>query len=172
MAVQVGQPAPDFKLKGVVDGDFVDVKLSDYRGKWVVLFFYPLDFTFVCPTEIQGFAKHNDEFVELGAQVLGASVDSEHSHKAWIERDFGSLPFPLLSDLRHEATEAYGVLLPATGIALRGTFIIDPEGTLKYAVVHDNNIGRNTDETLRVLQALQTGELCPVDWRPGQATLS
>ena len=171
MAVQVGQPAPDFALKGVVDGDFVDVKLSDYRGKWVVLFFYPLDFTFVCPTEIQGFAKHNAEFEELGAQVLGASVDSEHSHKAGIERDFGSLPFPLLSDIRREATDAYGVLLP-DGIALRGTFIVDPEGTLKYAVVHSNNVGRNTDETLRVLQALQTGELCPVDWRPGQATLS
>ncbi len=171
MAVQVGQPAPDFALKGVADGDFVDVKLSDYRGKWVVLFFYPLDFTFVCPTEIQGFAKHNAEFEALGAQVLGASVDSEHSHKAWIERDFGALPFPLLSDIRREATEAYGVLLPG-GIALRGTFIVDPEGTLKYAVVHDNNIGRNTDETLRVLQALQTGELCPIDWRPGQATLS
>ncbi len=172
MAVQVGQPAPDFDLKGVVDGEFVDVKLSDYRGKWVVLFFYPLDFTFVCPTEIQGFAKHNDEFEALGAQVFGASVDSEHSHKAWIERDFGgSLPFPLLSDIRREATEDYGVLLP-DGIALRGTFIVDPEGTLKYAVVHSNNIGRNTDETLRVLQALQTGELCPVDWRPGEATLS
>jgi alkyl hydroperoxide reductase subunit AhpC len=106
MAVQVGQPAPDFALTGVADGDFVDVKLSDYRGKWVVLFFYPLDFTFVCPTEIQGFAKHNDEFEKLGAQVLGASVDSEHSHKAWIERDFGSLPFPLLSDIRREATDA------------------------------------------------------------------
>ena len=138
----------------------------------MVLFFYPLDFTFVCPTEIQGFAKHNQEFEDLGAQVLGASVDSQHSHKAWIERDFGgSLPFPLLSDLKREAADAYGVLLP-DGIALRGTFIVDPEGALKYAVVHSNNIGRNTDETLRVLQALQTGELCPVDWRPGQATLS
>ena len=168
--VQVGQQAQDFGLKGVVDGEFVDVTLSDYRGKWVVLFFYPLDFTFVCPTEIQGFAKHNAEFEALGAQVLGASVDSEHSHKAWIERDFGSLPFPLLSDIRREATDAYGVLLP-DGIALRGTFIVDPDGVLKYAVVHDNNIGRNTDETLRVLQALQTGEKCPIDWRPGEATL-
>lgn len=172
MAVQVGQPAPEFALTGVKDGEFVDVKLSDYRGKWVVLFFYPLDFTFVCPTEIQGYAKHNSEFEDLGAVVFGASTDSEHSHKAWIERDFGgSLPFPLLSDMRREAADAYGVLLPK-GIALRGTFIVDPEGTLKYAVVHDNNIGRNTEETLRVLQALQTGELCPVDWRPGQATLS
>ena len=171
MAVQVGQPAPEFALKGAKDGEFVDVKLSDYRGKWVVLFFYPLDFTFVCPTEIQGFAKHNGDFEDLGAVVLGASTDSEHSHKAWIERDFGgSLPFPLLSDMKGETADAYGVLLPE-GIALRGTFVIDPEGTLKYAVVHSNNIGRNTDETLRVLQALQTGELCPVDWRPGQATL-
>ena len=171
MSLRPGMAAPDFELDACMKGDFQKVKLSDHRGKWVVLFFYPLDFTFVCPTEIRGFAGHNEEFEKLGAQVLGASVDSEHSHKAWIERDFGSLPFPLLSDIRREATDAYGVLLPS-GVALRGTFIVDPEGTLKYAVVHDNNIGRNTDETLRVLQALQTGELCPIDWRPGQATLS
>lgn len=170
MAVQVGQPAPEFALTGVQDGEFVDVRLSSYRGGWVILFFYPLDFTFVCPTEIRGFAHLSEEFEKLGAHILGVSVDSEHSHKAWIERDFGSLPFPLLSDIRRQAADAYGVLLPE-GFALRGTFIIDPEGILKYAVAHDVNVGRNTDETLRVLQALQTGELCPLDWRPGQATL-
>jgi peroxiredoxin 2/4 len=170
--VQVGQQAPGFALEGVLDGEFVDVELSDYRGKWVVLFFYPLDFTFVCPTEIRGFSAQVPEFEKLGAQVLGASVDSKFSHLAWAERDFGKLGFPLLSDIKREASEAYGVLLEEEGVALRGTFIIDPEGVLKYAVVHDNNIGRNTDETLRVLQALQTGELCPVDWRPGEATLS
>jgi peroxiredoxin (alkyl hydroperoxide reductase subunit C) len=170
--VQVGQQAPEFALEGVLDGEFVNVELSEYRGKWVVLFFYPLDFTFVCPTEIQGYARRLSEFQELGAQVLGASVDSKWSHLAWAERDFGKLGFPLLSDIKREATDAYGVLLADEGIALRGTFIIDPEGVLKYAVVHDNNIGRNTDETLRVLAALQTGELCPVDWQPGEATLS
>jgi len=169
--VQVGQPAPGFSLDGVLDGEFVEVKLDDHTGKWVVLFFYPLDFTFVCPTEIRGFSARLKEFEELGAQVIGCSVDSKYSHLAWAERDFGKLGFPLLSDIKHEATEAYGVLLPDEGIALRGTFIIDPEGVLRYAVVHDNSIGRNTDETLRVLQALQTGELCPVDWKPGEATL-
>ena len=169
--VQVGQPAPGFSLDGVLDGEFVEVKLDDHTGTWVVLFFYPLDFTFVCPTEIRGFSARLKEFEELGAQVIGCSVDSKYSHLAWAERDFGKLGFPLLSDIKREATEAYGVLLPDEGIALRGTFIIDPEGVLRYAVVHDNSIGRNTDETLRVLQALQTGELCPVDWKPGEATL-
>jgi len=155
----------------VLDGEFMSARLGDYAGTWVVLFFYPLDFTFVCPTEIRGFAGRLKEFEDLGAQVIGASVDSKYSHLAWAERDFGKLGFPLLSDIKREATEAYGVLLPDEGIALRGTFIIDPEGVLRYAVVHDNSIGRNTDETLRVLQALQTGELCPIDWKPGEETL-
>ena len=168
--VQVGQKAPEFALEGVLGKDFVDVKLSDYAGKWVVLFFYPLDFTFVCPTEIRGFSKRVAEFEGLGAQVLGASVDSKNSHLAWIERDFGDLGFPLLSDFKREVSEEYGILLPA-GMSLRGTFIIDPDGVLRYALVHDNNIGRNTEETLRVLQALQTGEKCPIDWVPGEATL-
>jgi alkyl hydroperoxide reductase subunit AhpC len=168
--VQVGQKAPEFALEAVQGSEFVDVKLSDYAGKWVVLFFYPLDFTFVCPTEITGFARRRAEFDALGAQVLGASVDSKWSHLAWIERDLGDLGYPLLSDFKRETAEEYGVLLPE-GMALRGTFIIDPDGVLKYACVHDNNIGRNTDETLRVLQALQTGEKCPVDWKPGEATL-
>jgi peroxiredoxin 2/4 len=168
--VQVGQEAPGFALEGVLGKDFVDVKLSDYKGKWVVLFFYPLDFTFICPTEITGFAKRRAEFEALGAQVLGASVDSKWSHLAWVERDLGDLGYPLLSDFKRETSEEYGVLLPQ-GMALRGTFIIDPDGVLKYAAVHDNNVGRNTDETLRVLQALQTGEKCPVDWSPGEATL-
>lgn len=169
--VQVGQKAPEFALAGVLGGEFVDVKLSDYAGEWVVLFFYPHDFTFVCPTEVRGFSARVTEFEELGAQVLGASVDSKFSHLAWVERDLGDVGFPLLSDFTRETAEAYGVLLPE-GMTLRGTFIIDPGGVLKYAVVHDNTVGRNIDETLRVLQALQTGGLCPVDWRPGEATLS
>ncbi|MGO8685095.1 MAG: peroxiredoxin [Thermoleophilia bacterium] len=169
--VQVGHQAPDFSLEGVLDDEFVEVRLSDHRGEWVVLFFYPLDFTFVCPTEIRGFATRLGEFTELGAAVIGCSVDSKYSHLAWCEKELGKLGFPLLSDMTRAVTREYGVLLEEQGHSLRGTFIIDPEGTLRYAVVHDNNIGRNTDETLRVLQALQTGEMCPVDWRPGEATL-
>ncbi|MEZ5126461.1 MAG: peroxiredoxin [Thermoleophilia bacterium] len=170
--VQVGQQAPDFSLEGVLDGKFVDVRLSDYRGNWVVLFFYPLDFTFVCPTEIRGFAARLNEFEDLDAQVIGVSVDSKYSHMAWVERDLGKLGYPLLSDMTREVTREYGVLLESVGHSLRGTFVVDPEGVLRYMVVHDNNIGRNMDEVLRVLQALQTGELCPIDWRPGEATLT
>jgi peroxiredoxin (alkyl hydroperoxide reductase subunit C) len=169
--VQVGQKAPEFALEGVLDNEFVEVKLSDFAGKWVVLFFYPLDFTFVCPTEIRGFSSRVAEFDALDAKVIGCSVDSKFSHLAWAERDLGKLGFPLLSDMKREVTDAYGVLLQDAGVALRGTFIVDPDGVLRYACVHDNNIGRNTDETLRVLQALQTGELCPIDWQPGEATL-
>lgn len=169
--VQVGQTAPDFTMEGVLDGKFVEVKLSDYRGDWVVLFFYPLDFTFVCPTEIRGFATRLREFEDLDAQVLGCSVDSKYSHLAWIEKELGQLGFPLLSDMTRGVTRDYGILLEGQGHSLRGTFIIDPEGVLRYMVVHDNNIGRNMDETLRVLQALQTGELCPIDWKPGSPTL-
>lgn len=169
--VQVGQHAPEFALEGVLDGEFVDVSLADYAGKWVVLFFYPLDFTFVCPTEIRGFSRRLPEFEELGAAVLGCSVDSKFSHLAWTQSDLGNLGFPLLSDITRQVIHKYGVLLEDQGVALRGTFIIDPDGVLRYSCVHDNDIGRNTSETLRVLQALQTGEKCPIDWEPGEATL-
>lgn len=173
--VQVGQKAPEFALEGVLDNDFVDVRLRDDAGHWVVLFFYALDFTFVCPTEIRGFSTRVAEFDALGAKVIGASVDSKYSHLAWTGRDLGKLGFPLLRDIRREAVGAYGVLLEDEGIALRGTFIIDPDGVLRYACVHDNNIGRDTDEARRVLQALHTGEQCP--WtgfpaRPRPASLS
>jgi len=170
--IKVGQPAPDFTLEGVLDGEFVSVTLAEQRGSWVVLFFYPLDFTFVCPTEIRGFAQRRAQFRELDAKVFAASVDSKYSHLAWCEHELGKLGFPLLSDLTRDVAAQYGVLLPDEGHTLRGLFIIDPEGVLRYMVVHDNNVGRNTDETLRVLQALQTGELCPVDWQPGEQTLS
>jgi alkyl hydroperoxide reductase subunit AhpC len=169
--IQVGQKAPAFALEGVLDDSFVDARLTDYLGKWVVLFFYPLDFTFVCPTEIRGFAARLGEFESLNTQVLGCSVDSKYSHLAWVEKDLGSPGFPLLSDMTRMAAREYGVLLEEKGHSLRGTFIIDPDGVLRYMTVHDNNIGRNVDETLRVLQALQTGELCPIEWKPGMATL-
>ena len=169
----VGTPAPKFEMNAVTgSGDeFVKVNLEDYKGKWLVFFFYPLDFTFVCPTEITAYSKRVKEFKELGAEVLGVSVDSEHSHKAWINGDLGKINFPLASDMTKKVSEEYGVLIEEAGIALRGLFIINPEGVLQYSVVHDLGIGRSVDETLRVLKALQTGGLCPVDWEDGDELL-
>jgi alkyl hydroperoxide reductase subunit AhpC len=151
--------------------DFVRVNLDEYKGKWLVLFFYPLDFTFVCPTEITGYSKRSEEFKALNAEILGVSVDSEHSHKAWINGDLGQLNFPLASDMTKKVSEDYGVLIEEEGIALRGLFIINPDGVLQYSVVHDLNVGRSVDETLRVLKALQTGGLCPLDWEDGEELL-
>lgn len=171
--LKVGSPAPDFVADAVMpDGSFKQVRLSDYRGKWVVLFFYPLDFTFVCPTEIKGFAQRLAEFKELNCEVLGGSVDSVYSHLAWVKQDLGPLGYPLFSDLSRDISRKFGVLLEEKGHTLRGTFIIDPEGIVRYHLLHDNNVGRSVDETLRVLRALQTGSLCPADWRPGMPTIS
>ncbi|WP_374045165.1 peroxiredoxin [Geobacter sp. AOG1] len=169
---RVGQPAPGFTLDAVINGEFKKVGLADYRGKWVVLFFYPNDFTFVCPTEIRGFNAALDSFRKLNAEVLGASVDSKYSHLAWIQRgDLGDLKYPLLSDFRKEVAARYGILDEKEGEALRGLFIIDPTGVLQYVLVHNLSVGRSVEETLRVLEALQTGELCPIGWKPGQKTL-
>ncbi|MHB9036262.1 MAG: peroxiredoxin [Armatimonadota bacterium] len=168
--IQVGQQAPDFELDGVVGGKFDKVKLSDYRGKWVVLFFWPLDFTFVCPTEVTAFSKRIDEFKALNAVVLGGSIDSKFTHLAWTEQ-IGPINYPMLADMTKAVSRDYGVLIEEQGIALRGLFIVDPEGTLRYQVVHDLSIGRNVDEVLRVIKALQTGELCPIDWSEGTPTL-
>lgn len=168
--VQVGKPAPDFEAEAVVNSTFTKVKLSDYRGKWVVLFFWPLDFTFVCPTEVIGFSKRIDEFKALNAEIIGASTDSKFTHLAWTKQ-IGEVNYPMVSDITKQISRDYGVLVEEEGIALRGLFIIDPDGVLRYQVVHDLNVGRSVDETLRVLRALQTGELCPVDWKEGAATL-
>lgn len=168
---QVGRLAPDFQAKAFSRGQFQDVRLKDYVGKWVCLFFYPLDFTFVCPTEIRGFAKQEGAFQKLNCQVLGCSTDSEYSHKAWFERDLAEVQFPVLADTTHAVSQSYGVLVPEKGIALRGTFLIDPQGVLQWACVNALGVGRSVEEVVRVLQALQTGELCPVDWKPGQSTL-
>ncbi|AQS55845.1 peroxiredoxin [Novibacillus thermophilus] len=174
----VGLPAPDFEMESTKDLDNLDepVRLSDYRGKWLVLFFYPRDFTFVCPTEITALSDRYDEFAELDADILGVSTDSKYSHRAWmnISRDnngIGDIRYPLAADTTHKVSRDYGVLEEETGTALRGLFIIDPEGIVRYQVVTDENIGRSVDETLRVLNALQTGGLCPSDWKPGQKTL-
>lgn len=172
--IKLNQPAPDFKnpayQKGV-KGDYKEVSLDDYKGKWLVLFFYPRDFTFVCPTEIQGFAKAEAEFKKHNCEILAASTDSVQSHKAWFERDLKDVAFPVLADPTHQLSKDYEVLIESSGEAERGTFVIDPEGLVKYALLSDSNVGRSVGETLRVVEALQTGGLCPVDWQPGQANL-
>lgn len=169
--VKLGQRVPDFEVDAFHGGEIRKLEISDYKGKWVVLFFYPLDFTFVCPTEIQAFAKKEKEFEELGAAVLGASTDSPHSHKAWFEKDLPEVKYPVLADTTHKVARLFGVLKEDEGIAYRGTFIIDPDGYLRYVVISDLSVGRSVDETLRVLKALQSGELCPIDWKPGEKTL-
>ena len=171
--LQVGQKVSDFTCQALMgDGSFKEVKLSDYKGKWLVLFFYPLDFTFVCPTEIQGFNKHYDAFKKLGAEVIAASTDSVYSHKAWSESSLGKVQFPILGDTGHQVARSFNVLLEEKGIALRGTFVIDPNGVLKSAVVNDLPVGRSVEETLRTIQALQTGKLTGCGWKPGEKTLN
>lgn len=174
----VGKPAPDFSMEAVTgDGkEFKRVSLSDYRGKWLVLFFYPLDFTFVCPTEITALSDAYEVFKNLDTDILGVSTDSVYSHRAWIntpreQNGLGPLNFPLAADLTHQVSRDYGVLIEEEGVALRGLFIIDPEGELKYQVVNHNDVGRSVEETLRVLQALQSGGLCGANWQPGDANL-
>jgi alkyl hydroperoxide reductase subunit AhpC len=169
---EVGSSAPPFTLDAVVNLEFKKISLSDYRGKWVVLFFYPGDFTFVCPTEIKGFSKSLNEFTKANSQVLAVSVDSKFSHLAWIRSGaLDKLEYPLLSDFSKQTARAYGVLDEQNSHARRGLFIIDPNGVIQYRVVHSDKVGRSVDETLRVLKALQTEELCPVNWKPGDKTI-
>jgi peroxiredoxin (alkyl hydroperoxide reductase subunit C) len=175
---KVGQPAPDFNMPSTKNMETLNenVKLGDYKGKWLVLMFYPLDFTFVCPTELTAFSDRIEELNGVGAELIGISTDSVHSHRAWIKtpRDqngVADMKYPLASDTGGKLARSYNILVEEANIALRGLFIIDPEGVLKYAVVHDLNIGRSVDETLRVLQGLQTGGLCAADWKPGQENL-
>ncbi|MEO5971407.1 MAG: peroxiredoxin [Bdellovibrionia bacterium] len=169
--LKVGNAAPDFKAQAYFAGDFKEVALKDYKGKWVCLFFYPLDFTFVCPTEIRSFGARESEFKEIGCQVVACSTDSEYSHKAWFERDLKDVKFPVLADTAHTIARDYGVLLEDKGIALRGTYLIDPKGVLQWMSVNALGTGRNVDDVIRTLQAMQTGELCPADWKPGKETL-
>ncbi|MCL2924269.1 MAG: peroxiredoxin [Trichodesmium sp. MAG_R04] len=180
--LRVGQKAPDFTATAVVDQEFETIKLSDYRGKYLVLFFYPLDFTFVCPTEITAFSDRYKDFELLETEILGVSVDSEFSHLAWIQTDrksggIGDLNYPLLSDIKKEISVAYNVLDPEAGIALRGLFIIDKEGIVQHATINNFAFGRNVDETIRTLQAIQyvqihSDEVCPVGWKPGDKTMN
>lgn len=175
--VQVTQKAPDFKAVAVMeDNSFKEISLSDYKGKKVILFFYPLDFTFVCPTEIIAFSQQIEEFKKRGVQVLGCSIDSQFSHLAWkktprAEGGLGEIKYPLIADVNKDISRKYGVLLEGAGIALRGLFLIDEEGVLRSAVINDLPLGRSTDEALRVVDALnffqKNGEVCPANWKPG-----
>lgn len=172
-APKVGQPAPVFEdLQSYHKGEFRKVSLSEYKGKWLVLFFYPRDFTFICPTEIEEFGRLYPEFQKLDCEILAASTDSEHAHKAWYETDerLKGVTYPIIADTTQELADMYGVL-DEDGSAQRGTFVIDPEGTLKFMLVSADSVGRNIEETLRVVEALQTGEKCPVNWHKGDQTL-
>lgn len=176
----VQKPAPDFRTEALVGDQFKTVGLSDYKGKWVCLFFYPLDFTFVCPTEITAFDDAYKNFREANCEIVGCSVDSNFTHLAWSkmprkEGGIGKLQFPLLADLTKDIARNYGVLIEKAGITLRGLFLINPQGTVQYQLVHDLGVGRSVEETLRVLKALQetakTGEVCPANWTPGKSTM-
>nr|YP_009541846.1 thiol-specific antioxidant protein [Neogoniolithon spectabile]AYR06055.1 thiol-specific antioxidant protein [Neogoniolithon spectabile] len=178
--LQVGKLAPGFNATAVYDQEFKEIKLSDYIGRYVVLFFYPLDFTFVCPTEITAFSDIYPEFTCLNTEVLGVSVDSEYAHLAWLQTErshggLGDLSYPLISDLTKQISQAYNVLTDE-GKALRGLFIIDPEGVIQYSVINNLNFGRSVSETLRVLKAIQyvqlhPDEVCPANWQPGDPTI-
>lgn len=180
MSVLVQQPAPEFKAQAVMPNkEFAPVSLSDYKGKYVLLFFWPLDFTFVCPTEIIAFSDRAEEFAKLGVQILGVSVDSHYTHLAWrnvsrMEGGLGDIRYPMVSDLNKEISKAYGVLLDS-GIALRGLFLIDKNGVVRHQVVNDLPLGRSVDEALRMVKALQYfethGEVCPANWREGARTI-
>lgn len=169
--MKVGEKAPEFSgITAYHKGEFKKISLNDYRGTWVVLFFYPRDFTFICPTEIKEFSHLENEFSGCACEILGCSTDSEWSHKNWFERDLPDVSYPILADTTQKVSEAYNVL-GSDGAAQRGTFIIDPDGVLRWMMVSDNSVGRSVKEILRALKALQTGELCPVEWEPGKETL-
>jgi alkyl hydroperoxide reductase subunit AhpC len=180
MTAQVGKPAPDFTTTAVVNGQFEEVKLSDYRGKNVVLFFWPLDFTFVCPTEIVAFSDAADQFAERNTQLLGASIDSQFVHLAWQNTPraaggLGKINYPMLADTTHEITRKYGVHFDAAGVAFRGLFLIDKEGTVRHMLINDLPLGRSVDEALRMVDALthfeKNGEVCPANWKPGEKSM-
>jgi len=173
----VGDKFPQFELKAVVSTDpkkaFETVSNETYAGKWLVLFAWPKDFTFVCPTEIAAFGKLNGEFADRDAQVLGVSTDSEYVHLAWRQShdDLQDLPFPMLADIKRELCQSLGILDRGEGVALRATYLVDPQGIVRHVSVNDLSVGRNPQEVLRVLDALQTDELCPCNWKQGQPTL-
>lgn len=175
--LNIGDQLPAFNLKGVVSTNintaFVDFTSQSFANKWLVLFFWPKDFTFVCPTEIAEFGALNQDFADRDTQLLGFSTDSEFAHLAWKQQkdEIRDLPFPMLSDLKREFSQALGILDQQEGVAKRAVFIVDPEHTIRFSMVTDLKVGRNPREVLRVLDALQTDELCPCNWQKGQETL-
>jgi len=180
MSLQPQQPAPQFTGTAVVNGTFKEISLADYKGKYVVLFFYPLDFTFVCPTEIIAFSDRADEFRQLGCEVIACSTDSHFSHLAWCNTPrkaggLGDMKIPLLADKSMSISRAYGVLKEDEGLDFRGLFIIDDKQKLRQITINDLPVGRDVDETLRLVQAFQFtdkhGEVCPAGWKPGAATM-
>jgi len=177
---RIGKPAPDFKGKAVINGAFKEIKLSDYQGKYVVIFFYPLDFTFVCPTEIIAFSDRAEEFRKIGVELIACSADSHFSHLAWTnvprkQGGLGEMHIPLLADKSGKISRDYGVYIEEEGITFRGLFIIDTKGLLRQITINDLPVGRSVDETLRLVQAFQFtdehGEVCPANWRPGKSTI-
>ena len=175
----VGKPAPDFELEGYLNGQFNNYKLSDFRKKWVLLLFYPLDFTFVCPTEVLNFSAAAEQFSKLNCQVFGISVDSVYVHKAWVDTKRedgglgGSLNYPLLSDLNKVTARDYGILMENEGVALRGLFLISPEGVVMHSTINSLSVGRSVTEAMRVMKAFQfvssnVGQVCPADWEEGK----
>lgn len=177
---KIGQPAPDFNATAVVKGQFENIKLGDYKGKYLVLFFYPLDFTFVCPTEIIAFSDRVEEFRSIGCEVIGCSIDSHFTHLAWIntprkQGGLGAMKIPLMADLTKSICKDYGVLKEDDGIAYRGLFVIDDKGILRQITINDLPVGRSVDEILRLIQAFQFtdkhGEVCPAGWKPGSDTI-
>lgn len=180
LAARVQHPAPDFKSMAVVDGQFKEIQLSDFQGKYLVLFFYPLDFTFVCPTEIIAFSDRIKEFDALNTAIVGVSTDSHFSHLAWINTPrkaggLGDMNYPLMADFKKTVSRDYGVLVEEAGLALRGLFLIDPTGTVRQVTINDLPVGRSVDETLRLIQAFQFvekhGEVCPANWKPESPTI-
>lgn len=173
----IGQKFPEFKLTGVVSSEqnsaFKEITNSTYKGKWLVVFAWPKDFTFVCPTEIAEFGRMNRDFADRDTQVLGLSTDSDFVHLAWRQnhKDLNDLPFPMLSDIKRELSTALGILNAEAGVCNRATFIVDPEGTIRYVSVNDLKVGRNVGEVMRTLDALQTDELCQCNWQKGEDTL-
>ncbi len=182
MSSLIGKSAPTFTTSAAFAGEAQSspvrtVSLTDYRERWLVLLWYPRDFTFVCPTEITALSDRLDEFTDLECDVLAASTDSVYTHRAWMrvpreEHGIEGVRFPILADTTHQIARDYGILLEDEGAALRGLFIIDPDGIVQYTVVHNLNVGRSVDETLRVLEAIQSGGLCGSDWKPGQKVLT
>ncbi len=176
--LQINKPAPEFQEDALINNSIKKISLKDFKGKWVILFFYPGDFTFVCPTELRELAKCYELFKQENAEIISVSVDSVFVHKAWknTSETIKNIPFPMLADPSHRVSKAYGTLIEEEGISLRATFLIDPNGIIKAFEYHDNSIGRSVDEILRKLQAakyvqIHSDQVCPMNWKPGNETL-